>query len=88
MHTVWKPIGSAPRDGTAVRVKRVHSGSVIYDGPASWERFQTTEMRDPITKLVFDPGGEEMAWVYPAGHPERGYRVPNPTHWAPGQRQK
>lgn len=81
MRTRWMPIADAPTDGTIVRVRRLFDGRTVYDGPAVWERFKTEPMKDPFTGSIYYNGTDEMAWVYPAGHPHRGYRVPEPTHF-------
>lgn len=33
---VWRPIETAPKDGTTIHVQRVYEGRIIYEGPAAW----------------------------------------------------
>lgn len=79
----WKPIESAPKDGSVVRVCRVFEGRIIYEGPAAWRKWHGEALHDPLTGERFAPSSEQMRWMYPPDHKEARYCVPTPTHWRP-----
>jgi len=79
--TEWQPIETAPKDGTAIRAKRVHDGRVICDGIAAWRTVHFGELRDPISGEQFAAPEDATGWMCPKGVADK--RFPTPTHWMP-----
>lgn len=86
----WLPIESAPRDGRRVWVKRVYEGRLVKEG---WAVFASMAADAPMRQMA-DGGldgpimpdheyADQLGWC----NPDRLYRFPTPTHWAPGPPQ-
>lgn len=89
----WKPIDSAPKDGSEVYVRRVFEGRVVKEGLAVFDvPVPTAPMLESIGP---DPLGRpvdyasEARWIEEAKvnkrwlNPDRGYAFPTPTEWRP-----
>lgn len=89
----WQPIGTAPHDGSVVRVKRVYEGRIVKEGEAVFDiphpaaPMLSSLGPDPLGRYV-DYVGEARAienaktakrWL----RPDRMYAFPTPTHWLP-----
>lgn len=91
----WNDISTAPKDGTVIRLKRVHEGRKIAEGNGVFgHRHEDAPGRlpldpDPLDRLT--PGqyrAEEEARLRELDQPrwltaDRMYLFPEPTHWAP-----
>lgn len=82
----WQDIGTAPRDGSPVWVKRVHEGRVVKEG---WAVYGSLSSDAPMRQWA--SGGlnppiapnHEAADAERWSNPDRLYRFPTPTHWHP-----
>ncbi|RIA37510.1 hypothetical protein DFR49_3395 [Hephaestia caeni] len=91
--TDWRPIDSAPLDGSEVHVKRVHRGRLVAEGKAVWNTpVAAAPMLEPIgpdpLNRPVDYGRElreiEAAEVTPRWmKSDRMHAFPSPTHWRP-----
>ena len=82
----WRPIATAPRDGSKVWVKRDHNGILVKEGWAVWG-----VNSDDAPMRHWGPGGldgpipPDIAYADTARwlKPDRRYSFPTPTHWKP-----
>ena len=76
----WQLISSAPKDGSTVRVKRIHEGrEVCGEKLAAWRTVRFGSLYDPLTGTRFVEERDETGWMYA----DKDKRVPTPTHWLP-----
>ena len=73
----WMVIETAPKDGRAIRVKRVYERRKIYDGMARFCKMAFPGAQDPITGERYAEPYSLTAWGW------EGKLVPRPTHWLP-----
>jgi hypothetical protein len=79
----WQPIDTAPKDGTAIKVKRVYQGRVAFEGYASWRTVNFGELRDPLSGEIFAQAENATGWMCT----DIDKRFPEPTHWMPASTQ-
>lgn len=88
----WKPINSAPKDGSVLRLKRIYKGSVVSEGDGVWGILaddapsRSPMPPDPLGRPL--PAGFEMESPEYLARPrwltvDRMYHFPEPTHWRP-----
>jgi len=75
----WQDIANAPKDGSTVKVKRLHGKSVVYEGPAAWRTVHFGALHDPISGDCFAEAIDATGWM----RVDSERRVPEPTHWLP-----
>jgi hypothetical protein len=73
----WKPIETAPQDGSEVWVKRVYQGRCIREGYAVWGvNSQDSPMRQGEDADI--AYADTPRWLTP----DRRFTFPTPTHWS------
>lgn len=76
----WQRIGTAPRDGSTIRVRRMFAGRMLFDGYAAWRTVSFPAIEpDVFGRDNGFEGFEATGWMYPPGECDK--RVPEPTHW-------
>ena len=74
----WQPIGTAPKDGTICRVKRVHRGVIVRDGRAYFGDMIIDYGVHGVVAGLADPSHTcDGVWIDEDG----GHLFPQPTHW-------
>ena len=71
----WKPISTAPKDGTDVLIS-THDLRMCV---GSWMTVYRAPMLDPLSGLKFSSGWESEGFMYSNSKK----RVVAPTHWQP-----
>lgn len=74
----WKPIDTAPRDGTAIMARCVQEGKVAWEAIASWKTIYQGSLFDAATGQRI-PEEEIIGWTFT----EVDLLTPVPTHWQP-----
>jgi hypothetical protein len=78
----WQPIETAPKDGTPIHAKRVlDNGHVFWRGKTVWRQVKFPACVDAYGNLIpYGEAYETEGWMSAI----EDKRVPEPTHWQPG----
>jgi hypothetical protein len=78
----WRPIDTAPRDGTPILVA---GGTYVDDGPSTWAiRYPFTGVRIAYWDATPDATGDYECWNGgPSGSSYDAEFWHEPTHWMP-----
>ena len=85
--SMWRPIATAPKDGTILRLRRVLEGAIIKDGRGYFGSVTIFYPGGPFVSVggldYAEPSEQTFSdvWV----DEDRTHLFPQPTHWTPAE---